>query len=82
MSVTDKGEGMALESLDRVFDRFYRVGRDRDSKSGIGLGLSICRGIVEAHGGDIRVQSEVGKGSRFYFNLPISEKEGGRLTLR
>ncbi len=82
VSVTDKGEGIAPESLDRVFIRFYRVGRDRDSKSGIGLGLSICRGIVEAHGGDIRVQSEVGKGSRFYFNLPISDKEGGRLTLR
>ena len=71
VSVTDKGEGISPDSLDKVFDRFYRAGDNNDSKSGIGLGLSICRGIIEAHGGEIWVQSEVGKGSKFSFYLPI-----------
>jgi signal transduction histidine kinase len=76
VSVIDTGTGIKLEDLERVFDRFYRTGGGHKSESGIGLGLSICRGIVETHGGRIWVESEVGKGSKFSFQLPIGEREG------
>jgi signal transduction histidine kinase len=76
MSVTDTGTGIDLEDLEKVFDRFYRVGNKNKMQSGIGLGLSICRGIIETHGGKIRVESEVGKGSKFSFELPLEEREG------
>ena len=66
--VTDSGTGIAPESQARLFDRFWQVGR-RD-KRGAGLGLSIVKGLVEAHGGRIWVESEVGKGSTFLFVLP------------
>jgi PAS domain S-box-containing protein len=66
--VTDSGAGIAPESQARLFDRFWQVGR-RD-KRGAGLGLSIVKGLVEAHGGRIWVESEVGKGSTFLFVLP------------
>lgn len=75
MSVIDTGTGIALEDLHRVFDRFYRARAGEKSESGIGLGLSICRGIVETHGGRIWVESEIGKGSKFSFELPIGERE-------
>ncbi|MBM3132678.1 MAG: histidine kinase, partial [Chloroflexi bacterium] len=72
VSVTDEGEGIRPEHLQRVFDRFYRLEENVNRrKSGIGLGLAICKGIVESHGGKIWVESEVGKGSRFIFTLPI-----------
>jgi len=82
ISVGDDGEGISPQSLDKVFDRFYRVGSGESSEAGIGLGLSICRGIVEAHYGEIWAESEVGKGSKFSFSLPIGEKENSRLRLR
>jgi signal transduction histidine kinase len=66
--VTDSGTGISPESQARLFDRFWQVGR-RD-KRGAGLGLSIVKGLVEAHGGRIWVESEVGKGSTFLFVLP------------
>jgi two-component system sensor histidine kinase KdpD len=77
MAVLDEGPGIPTPLLGRVFDRFYQTesvvtGR----KSGTGLGLAICRGIIEAHGGRIWVESQMGKGSRFYFNLPVTKKEG------
>ncbi len=81
ISVADKGEGISPREMERVFDRFYRVAGEYDSEEGIGLGLSICRGIVEAHYGEIWVESKVGKGSKFSFSLPIEEKEGSRLRL-
>jgi len=81
LSVGDEGNGIALENLEKVFDRFYRVSNNHYSISGIGLGLSICRGIIETHGGRIWVQSEVGKGSKFSFELPINEKEGSVMKL-
>jgi len=81
ISIADKGAGISPQSLDKVFDRFYRVAGDYGSEAGIGLGLSICRGIVEAHYGKIWVGSEVGKGSKFSFSLPIEEKESSRLRL-
>ena len=70
--VEDTGIGIASEHLDRLFDRFYRTDKARSrDKGGTGLGLAVVRGILKAHDTDILVSSEVGKGSRFYFQLPI-----------
>jgi|WetSurMetagenome_2_1015567.scaffolds.fasta_scaffold24948_2 two-component system, NtrC family, sensor histidine kinase KinB len=69
-SVEDTGSGIALEHLGRLFEQFYRVPGQAD-KTGIGLGLAIVKEIVNAHGGDVKVQSEPGKGSTFYFTLPF-----------
>ena len=72
ISVEDTGIGIASEHLDRLFDRFYRTDKARSrDKGGTGLGLAVVRGILKAHDTDILVSSEVGKGSRFYFQLPI-----------
>ncbi|MDP2920348.1 MAG: PAS domain S-box protein [Dehalococcoidia bacterium] len=74
ISVTDRGEGIPVAYLEKIFDRFVQVesivaGR----KGGTGLGLSICRGIVENHGGKIWVESKSGKGSKFSFSLPAQK---------
>jgi two-component system, OmpR family, phosphate regulon sensor histidine kinase PhoR len=70
-TVTDTGIGIAAEDLPRIFERFYKVDRSR-ATSGTGLGLAIARHLVEAHGGRIWVESEVGKGSTFYFTIPLA----------
>ncbi len=67
--VSDTGVGIAPEVLPRIFERFYKADRSR-SGGGTGLGLSIARHLVEAHGGRIWAESEVGKGSTFFFSLP------------
>jgi two-component system phosphate regulon sensor histidine kinase PhoR len=68
--VQDTGAGIAREHHARIFERFYRVDRDRSREvGGTGLGLAIVKHIVEAHGGTLRVDSEVGKGSTFTFTL-------------
>jgi PAS domain S-box-containing protein len=69
---TDHGMGIAHEMLDKIFERFERAGVSGRKISGLGLGLYICRQIIEAHGGSIRVQSELGKGSSFTVDLPIA----------
>jgi PAS domain S-box-containing protein len=66
--VNDEGLGIAAEHLPRIFDRFYLAG---DRKDSVGLGLYICRGLVEAMGGKIWAVSEVGVGSTFSFTLPV-----------
>ncbi len=68
-AVRDTGVGIPAESLSRIFERFYRVDKSR-SGSGTGLGLSISKHIVEAHGGRIWAESEEGRGSVFYFEIP------------
>jgi two-component system phosphate regulon sensor histidine kinase PhoR len=69
--VADDGPGIPPDSLDRVFERFYRVDRARSRESGgTGLGLAIVKHIVQAHGGEAWVKSEVGRGASFYFTLP------------
>jgi len=74
ISVSDTGRGIPAEDLPNIFERFYRVDRSRArATGGSGLGLTIARRLVEAHGGKIAVQSELGKGSRFSFTLPIAE---------
>ncbi len=69
--VTDQGLGIAAEQLDRIFERFYRVESEAHRAPGFGLGLAICKRIVEAHSGRIWVESVLGSGSRFYFTLPL-----------
>lgn len=69
-SVSDSGVGIAIENVDRIFERFYKTDPARN-KSGTGLGLAIAKHLVEAHGGHIGVESREGKGSRFFFTIPI-----------
>jgi sigma-B regulation protein RsbU (phosphoserine phosphatase) len=72
VEVVDNGSGIAKEALGHIFERFVQLGREHGpGLKGAGLGLSIVRHIVERHGGSIRVQSEVGRGSTFTVTLPI-----------
>ncbi len=78
VEVRDTGVGIAPENLERVFDRFYQVDGLRTRKrGGMGLGLSICRLIVEAHRGRIGVESQLGQGACFYFTLPTTDRAEG-----
>lgn len=71
VTVSDTGEGIRAEDLPHVFERFYRGEKSRNRiTGGAGLGLAIARGIVQAHGGGIRVESEIGKGTQFTFYIP------------
>lgn len=76
VSVKDHGVGIAPEHVDKVFDRFYRISSQKvRSTPGSGLGLSIAKGHVEAHGGRIWLESTVGKGSTFFFTLPVEDTQ-------
>jgi signal transduction histidine kinase len=71
VTVEDTGEGIPPEHLPRVLERFYRVDDSRTRASGgTGLGLAICQSIVQAHGGSLTIQSEVGQGTRVVVTLP------------
>lgn len=73
-SVRDFGPGIASEHLNRIFERFYRVDKARSRESGgTGLGLAIVMRIVQAHGGRIWAESELGSGATFHFTLPLAE---------
>jgi signal transduction histidine kinase len=72
LSVADTGAGITPEDLPHVFDRFYRG--DKRAR-GAGLGLAIARQLVMAHGGEIAVESEVGRGTRFTMRLPQMSRE-------
>lgn len=74
--ITDTGSGIAPEHLQQVFDRFYKVDTARKrGKQGTGLGLFICRMIIDSHGGTIDVKSKLGKGTTFIISLPKPEIE-------
>ena len=68
--VRDTGPGIASEDLPHIFDRFWQV--KKTARAGVGLGLAIAKGIIEAHGGGIRVESAPGRGSCFTFTLPVA----------
>ena len=70
-TVRDNGVGIAPSDLPRIFERFYKVDRSRAS-GGTGLGLAISRHLVEAHGGKIWAESDLGKGSAFFFTIPLA----------
>jgi signal transduction histidine kinase len=71
--VSDQGPGIPASERERIFERFYRVGSElRRETQGVGIGLSIVKHIVEAHSGRVTVESELGKGSRFTMELPVT----------
>jgi len=73
VAVEDAGIGLPAVEIPRIFERFYQVNRERMEQQGVGLGLPIARGIIEAHGGRIVVKSEVGVGSTFTVILPVRQ---------
>lgn len=74
VSVTDTGKGIPPESLAQVFQKFYRVPDSEGYATGTGLGLSIAKKMVEVLGGEMKVESQVGQGSTFWFTQPLEEK--------
>lgn len=73
--VQDFGKGISNEEFDKIFDRFYRVsGPNLNTFPGLGLGLFICKEVIEKHGGKIGLKSESGKGTTFFFELPFNNK--------
>lgn len=72
IAITDTGEGMEAQHLDKIFDRFYQVDHSR-SKGGAGLGLCIAKWIIESHGGMIQVDSKLGAGTTFTIYLPLEQ---------
>jgi signal transduction histidine kinase len=77
--VRDEGPGIPAEARERVFERFFRLDKARARpQGGTGLGLAIVKNLVQAHGGEVRVESAEGRGTTFYFKLP--HKNRVRLT--
>jgi PAS domain S-box-containing protein len=71
VAVIDEGSGIAVEKLPHLFDRYYQVNNTQHNYTGLGLGLYICEEIIKKHNGKIGVTSELGKGSSFWFTLPL-----------
>ncbi len=83
IGVSDRGIGISPEDQAKLFAAFQRLeNRSAEGVKGIGLGLLVCRRLVEAHGGRIWVESELGKGSTFFFTLPLegNKEEGGNIN--
>jgi len=73
VEVADQGPGLPPGEEGRVFEKFYRLQPDREG--GVGLGLTICRGIIEAHGGRIWAENRAGQGALFRFTIPLIERQ-------
>ncbi len=74
ISVSDKGKGIELENLGNLFDRYFRLSKDNNRASGLGLGLYISAEIIRLHGGEMGVESEIGNGTTFWFTIPDETK--------
>lgn len=74
VAVTDRGIGVPANAVSRLFERYFRAPGSEKAAKGIGLGLYVTKRLVEAHGGTVAVQSEVGKGSTFSFTIPLRAK--------
>ncbi|MDI1446816.1 GAF domain-containing protein [Polyangium sp. 6x1] len=77
VTIEDRGHGIAAEDLGRLFDRFFQASRAREKNTGLGLGLYITKGLMEAHGGTITVESTLGQGSTFRLWFPAAEPTQG-----
>ena len=75
LEVRDTGPGIPANELPRIFDRLFRGDTSRTER-GLGLGLSLVKAIVEAHGGTVTVNSELGRGSTFSVSLPLDRAQG------
>ncbi len=82
VEIADTGCGIANTDQERIFERFYRVEDSVHTEAGTGLGLSIVRGIIEKHGGRIRMASEHGLGTTFWFDLPLEQSDADELQLQ
>ena len=74
IEVTDHGPGISIEDQEQLFKRFYRAKRVEEEGAGIGIGLALVKGIVEAHGGQVGVRSRLGEGATFWFSLPEGQR--------
>ena len=81
IEITNTGAGISEVDQERVFERFYRVENAVHTEVGTGLGLSIVRGILEKHGASIRMASEPGVGTTFWFDLPLEQADSTELEL-
>ncbi len=79
IEIADTGSGISQPDQEKIFDRFYRVENAVHTEQGTGLGLSIVRGIIEKHGGEIRMASELGIGTTFWFDLPLEQSDKDEL---
>ena len=79
IEIADTGSGISQSDQEKIFDRFYRVENAVHTEQGTGLGLSIVRGIIEKHGGEIRMASEIGIGTTFWFDLPLEQSDKDEL---
>ncbi|RJQ38568.1 MAG: ATP-binding protein [Dehalococcoidia bacterium] len=76
IGVRDHGRGISPADKAKLFQSFERLQENSSNKPGLGLGLLVCKRLVEAHGGKIWVESELGTGSTFYFSLPTAFLKG------
>jgi two-component system sensor histidine kinase NblS len=82
VEISDTGYGISEADQERIFERFYRVENAVHTETGTGLGLSIVRGILEKHGSQIRMVSEPGLGTTFWFDLPLEQSDSDELALQ
>ena len=82
IEIADTGSGISQADQEKIFDRFYRVENAVHTEQGTGLGLSIVRGIIEKHGGEIRMASELGVGTTFWFDLALAQSDKDELLTK
>jgi len=79
IEIADTGSGISQADQEKIFDRFYRAENAVHTEQGTGLGLSIVRGIIEKHGGKIRMASELGVGTTFWLDLALAQSDKDEL---